>query len=467
MTAPKNPLAIDAKTFEAQMAQLMGSGRTWQSDNSKDKLALQLGGGKTWNVGGGEGRYGSGVYKYDPWSEADQKAADEARANYDAIGGGWNSPDSIGVGTGSKSDRDNMLESWFGSGGATGELRARARGYDTGESGRVEGIPYTQEEWIAALKQDAPGYDPTAAIYRVRGDMSEMLGKPDSRMFMDVGYQKVGDEYVPIGTPSKTYQPSAASENWDMLLKSLAAFTAGSSLATTAAGGAATAGGAGAYTTAAADSQLANAALGGGDWLSNLSMADVNKAVNAVHSAGEGDVRGALASYITPGMLGMSGDMGLGEFGNAAATSAVKSAISGKDPIAGAVSGLLGKIPGMEYISMVPGVKSAVVGAITSALKGGASETEAVAAGKKAAAQAQTGAAEDAVDPGTGGGALFGGVSGGAPTALSMEDPNPWRGPMEDVHGEGIFQTPQAVKSNPARAAQGGSVEDLLNYLRS
>lgn len=426
MTAPKNPLAIDAKTFEAQMAQLMGSGRTWQSDNSKDKLALQLGGGKTWNVGGGEGRYGSGVYKYDPWSEADQKAADEARANYDAIG--WNSPDSIGVGTGSKSDRDNMLESW-----------------KVAEMG---------------------GYDPTQPIYRVRGDMSEMLGKPDSRMFMDVGYQKVGDEYVPIGTPSNTYQPSAASENWDMLLKSLAAFTAGSSLATTAAGGAATAGGAGAYTTAAADSQLANAALGGGDWLSNLSMADVNKAVNAVHSAGEGDVRGALASYVTPSMLGM-GDLGLGEMGNAAANSAVKSVISGKDPIAGAVSGLLGKIPGMAYISMVPGVKSAVVGAITSALKGGASETEAVAAGQKAAAQAQTGAAEDAVDPGTGGGALFGGGSGGAPTALSMEDPNPWRGPMEDVHGEGIFQTPQAVKSNPARAAQGGSVEDLLNYLRS
>lgn len=428
MTAPKNPLAIDAKTFEAQMAQLMGSGRTWQSDNSKDKLALQLGGGKTWNVGGGEGRYGSGVYKYDPWSEADQKAADEARANYDAIGGGWNSPDSIGVGTGSKSDRDNMLESW-----------------KVAEMG---------------------GYDPTQPIYRVRGDMSEMLGKPDSRMFMDVGYQKVGDEYVPIGTPSNTYQPSAASENWDMLLKSLAAFTAGSSLATTAAGGAATAGGAGAYTTAAADSQLANAALGGGDWLSNLSMADVNKAVNAVHSAGEGDVRGALASYVTPSMLGM-GDLGLGEMGNAAANSAVKSVISGKDPIAGAVSGLLGKIPGMAYISMVPGVKSAVVGAITSALKGGASETEAVAAGQKAAAQAQTGAAEDAVDPSTGGGALFGGGSGGAPTALSMEDPNPWRGPMEDVHGEGIFQTPQAVKSNPARAAQGGSVEDLLNYLRS
>lgn len=426
MTAPKNPLAIDAKTFEAQMAQLMGSGRTWQSDNSKDKLALQLGGGKTWNVGGGEGRYGSGVYKYDPWSEADQKAADEARANYDAIG--WNSPDSIGVGTGSKSDRDNMLESW-----------------KVAEMG---------------------GYDPTQPIYRVRGDMSEMLGKPDSRMFMDVGYQKVGDEYVPIGTPSNTYQPSAASENWDMLLKSLAAFTAGSSLATTAAGGAATAGGAGAYTTAAADSQLANAALGGGDWLSNLSMADVNKAVNAVHSAGEGDVRGALASYVTPSMLGM-GDLGLGEMGNAAANSAVKSVISGKDPIAGAVSGLLGKIPGMAYISMVPGVKSAVVGAITSALKGGASETEAVAAGQKAAAQAQTGAAEDAVDPGTGGGALFGGGSGGAPTALSMEDPNPWRGLMEDVGGEGIFQTPQAVKSSPARAAQGGSVEDLLNYLRS
>lgn len=364
---------INAADFHAAVDPLLGDGRQWQStEDGEQKLALQLGNGATWNVQGDDDIYGSGVYKYNPWSAEDQAKADEMAAIYQATGLAQYNPENIVAGGGSASDRANMMESWLGSGGAMGALKTAAMGQDTGEAGRIEAQPYTQEQWREAVAQDGAGqYNPDEAIYRVRGGMQGLVkGNNGNRILLDAGYQERDGQMTPIGTPSMGYQKTAGAENISGLSALLAAYTLGGSLAAQSAGG-----GAAAMAEAAEAANAANAAQGFGNLgvpvtqsvgqqaLSAYQAAQpYMRAVNTLGSVASGNPMGAVLGYV-PGV-----DLGLGQVGNQVANQAIRTGLSGGNPIVGAVSGAVGSMVPTElkqYLPMANALVSASNGKLT------------------------------------------------------------------------------------------------------
>lgn len=348
------------------------------------------------------------------------------------------------------------------------------RQYDTGEAGQTLVPGATLDDVYTKDKADT-GFSGDKGWYELQSQYGDA---PDANMqYRNVRLQEDAEgNLVPVGEQVFTRE-SDGSNTVRGILSLLGVAAAGGALGSVisgagTAGGAASGAGTGAWTSAAADSQLANVALGdsafagygtaagaGGAAPWTSAAADSQLANVAINEAGGNALAGyaadpTLAEYLkTAYKYGNTADkVSKGDYkgailsvagdyipnaeitGNAVVDKALMAGVKSGGSMSAVVSSLVGQVPGMEYVSMVPGAKAAVVGAITSALQGGASEQEAIAAGTKAAAQQGAG----------GGGSV-------TPAVVLQEDTNPWRD-LYDVGGESIFQTPQAVKSKATRS---------------
>jgi hypothetical protein len=101
-----------------------------------------------------------------------------------------------------------------------------------------------------------------------------------------------------------------------------------------------------------------------------MTLANISKAANAAHAVQSGNPMAAVASYVTPGTLGM-GD--LGQYGNMA-FNAGKTMLTGGSPVGAAMNAVGSMLPD-EYKQYMPMAK-----ALMSASEGKMSLNSALAA---------------------------------------------------------------------------------------
>lgn len=352
---PVDPMAINAASFHTQVDALLVSDPTtqtsiWSNPDGAGPV-LSLAGGQSWQPSGG-GAGGSGITRYDPHTleQAYVPNLVELDAGPRDMGTGVD-PTQLFASLGMQLGRD-----------LTG-LEFGAQGFDTGESGRSEGVPVSEAARAAAYARAlARGeFDASLPLYVVTGDASDLLGKPDSRMFLSVGYQERNGQMVPVGQ-ALNYRKSAGAENMTAVMAFASFVTMGM---TGVFSGAAAAGeaAAGAGFNAAVDSQLANLAIeaGGGSALAGYGGAAFSAAVPTTTAAS--------------GLAGLSSQVGsaMGFTGEAAATAGnfvikvgVQTVANGGDikgALIGAVGGVVGGFAGDALQALhVPTTLAGVLG---------------------------------------------------------------------------------------------------------